>query len=272
MKDGTAKTDFNRSLEEIKKVIESDLKDFKKKRSFANILRLLNQGDLNTQVQLIYQIVEDYNTYPEEIDKIAEIMSKSVIYNQKLLAVSVITELSVRYPDYAFPKLSNIIINQGDLIGVISDALKNLWKGKEAELIQNIQTFWNLKANKDLKLAAILSLDTSSISDSEIMLEFLSNFREESFPEVRHELAIKLKELYIKEPYIVESEMRKWLKDTNNRNTAQIIILSFREISKRKDPFLLDRTCLIMENWSKNNTEAVSSTGEKILNMLKEKL
>jgi len=272
MKEGTTKAGSKKGYDEIKKLIESDIREYKRKKSFANIARLLNEADINSQIQAITAITEVYSLYPEEIDKITDIMSRAFIRNQKLIAISIITELSLKYPDYAFSKLARILSIQNDLIEAVSDALKNLWREKREELMKNIEIFWDLKTNKNLKLAAILSIDTTNISDSEIILKFLSNFREESFPEVKHEVAMKLKELYIKEPYIIESEMRKWLKESSGRNTAQIITSSFKEISKRRDPFLLDRTCMIMENWEKNDAEVVRSTGAKVLSLLRESL
>jgi len=83
---------------------------------------------------------------------------------------------------------------------------------------------------------------------------------------------MKLKEIYIREPYITESEMRKWLKESMSKNAVQTIVLAFKEISKRKDSFLLDRTCLILENWERNEAEIISNTGTKILSLLREKL
>jgi hypothetical protein len=272
MKEGTVKAGSKRGYEEIKKLVEADLKEYKKKKSFANIASLLNDADVSTQVQTIKVITDVYTLYADEIDKITDIMSRSFVRNQKLVSVSIITELSLIYPDYAFPKLAKILSVQGDLIEAVSDALKNLWKNKEPELIKNIQTYWDLKTNKNLKLAAILSIDPSNIDDSEALLDFLSGFIDESSMDVRYEVAMKLKELYIKEPYITESEMRKWLKGSMSKNASQTIILAFKEISKRKDSFLLDRTCLILENWERNEAEIISSTGTKILSLLREKL
>lgn len=272
MKEGTLRAGSKKEYEEIKKIVETDLKDYKKKKSFTNIAKLLNEAEVSSQVQAITAIIELYSSYPEEIDKITDIMSRAFIRNQKIIAVSIITELSPLYPDYAFTKLAKVLNVQNDLIEAVSDALKNLWKNKEMDLIKNIETFWDLKTNRNLKLAAILSIDTANISDSEVVLNFLSNFKDEPFQEVKHEVAVKLKELYIKEPYIVESEMRKWLKESLNRNIVQIVISAFKEIGKRRDSFLLDRTCLIMENWERNESEVIRITGAKVLSFLKEKL
>lgn len=272
MKEGTVKAGSKRGYEEIKKLVVDDLKDYKKKKSFAGIASLLNDTDVSIQVQTIKAIIDVYISFQDEIDKITDIMSRSFVRNQKLIAVSIITELSLIYPDYALSKLAKILSVQGDLIEAVSDALKNLWKNKEPELIKNIQAFWDLKTNKNLKLAAILCIDPANIEDSEVLLDFLSNFIDESSMDVRYEVAMKLKELYIKEPYITESEMRKWLKGSMSKNAAQTIILAFKEISKRKDSFLLDRTCLILENWERNEAEIISNTGTKILSLLREKL
>jgi len=272
MKEGTTKAGFKRGSDEIKKLVEADLNDYKKKKSFANIASLLNDADVSTQVKTIKAITDSYSSYSEQIDKITDIMSRSFIRNQKLIAITIITELSPIYPDYAFPKLAKIISTQSDLIEAISGALKNLWKEKEPELIKNIQAFWDLKTDKNLKLAAILSIDSANIEDSEVLLDFLSNFIDESSMDVKYEVALKIKELYIREPYITESEMRKWLKESMSKNAAQTIILAFKEIGKRKDSFLLDRTCLILENWQRNETEIIRNTGAKILSSLQEKL
>ena len=272
MKEGTVKAGSKKSYEEIKKVVEADLKDYKKKKSFINIASLLNDADVSTQVQTIKAITDAFSLYPEEIDKITDIMSRSYVRNQKLIAISIITELSLTHPDYAFPKLAKILNIQSELVEAVSDALKNLWKEKETELINNIETFWDLKTNNNLKLAAILSIDPANIDDSEVLLDFLSSFIDEPSKDLKSEVAMKLKEIYIREPYITESEMRKWLKESMSKNAVQTIVLAFKEISKRKDSFLLDRTCLILENWERNEAEIISNTGTKILSLLREKL
>ena len=137
--------------------------------------------------------------------------------------------------------------------------------------IKNINVYWNLNQSVNLKHTALLSIDTSFVVDSEIILNYLVSFISDINPEIRFQTALKIRDLYIKEPYVVEAKLREWLKD-NNKNTSQTIVLAFKEINKRKDSMLLDRTCIIMNNWNRSDSESIRNTASKILGIIREQI
>jgi len=258
-------------IEEIKQIIFNELKNFKAKISISNIAKFLNDPNVEIQINMINILKDGYEVYPEEIDKLIDIMTRSYMRNQKYIAISLLTELSKIHPDYAFDKLSKIIYIQSDLIESTSDAIKSVWRDNIDDLIKNIKAYWDLNKNVNLKQTALTCIDTSLLSDSEIILDYLNIFINDANPEIRFQSALKIRDLYIKEPYVVEAKLREWLKD-NNKFSSQTIILAFKEINKRRDSMLLDRTCIIMNNWLRNESESIKNAASKILGIIKEQI
>ena len=95
-------------IEEIKQIIFNELKNFKAKVSISNIAKYLNDPNVEIQINMINILRDGYELYPEEIDKLIDIMTRSFMRNQKYIAISVLTELSKIHPEYAFDKLSKI--------------------------------------------------------------------------------------------------------------------------------------------------------------------
>lgn len=268
----TKNLEVSKKVQEYQKLIAADLKVYGKKRAFPNIAKSLSDPIIGNQIAAIQAFVSLYESYPDEEDKLLDVFTKSFITGQKYVAITIIVSISLLHPEYAFLKLSKTISIQKDLVDFTANALKGAWKEKEDKLIQLMSNFWDLRNNLNLKKVAIMSLNTTIDDENDILIDFLGKFVSDNDAFIRTQVSLKLKELYIKEPYVVESKMRTWLLEDTNKNAGTVVVSTFREINKRQDPNLLDRTCLIMKNWERSESEPIHSTAVKVLNILKEKM
>ncbi len=260
-----------KKFKEYRKQIETDLKSFIKKKAYPHIASCFRDPNLQHQILAIKAFTSLYEEYCQEIDKLLDVMIRSFLSNQKFVAITLLVNISYTHPDYAFPKLAKYTIQIKDLSDIVSDALKVKWQSNQHGLIDHFIKYWDIKNQQNLKKAAILSLNPHSDEETDKMLDFLSLFMHESEPFLQMQTAIKIKELYIREPYFVESKMREWMLTIDPVHASQIVVLAFKEINKRQDPNLLDRTCLVLENWSKNTSSTIQETASKVLAILKER-
>lgn len=258
-------------FKQYQKLIASDLKQFIKKKAYPQIAACFRDPNLQHQILAIKAFTSLYEEYQEEIDKLLDVMLRSFLTNQKFVAITLLVNISFTHPDYAFPKLAKHTSQNKELIEIVSDALKVKWQDRQHDLIDQFIQHWDLKNQHNLKKTAIMSLNPHSNEETDKMLDFLSIFMHETDTFLHLQLAIKIKDLYIREPYFVESKMREWMKDIDPVHASQIVVIAFKEINKRQDPNLLDRTCIILENWSKNITPSIHDTASKVLSMLKER-
>jgi len=268
----TKNLEVSKKVQDYQKLMAGDLKVYGKKRAFPNIAKSLSDPVIGNQISAIQAFVSLYETYPEEEDKLLDVFTRSFIMGQKYVAITIIVSISLVHPDYAFTKLSKTLSSQKDLVDFTANALKGAWKEKEDKLIHYMSSFWDLRNNLSLKKVAIMSLNTTIEDDEDILIDFLGKFVTDNDAFIRSQVSQKLKELYIKEPYVVESKMRSWLHEDIGKNAGTVIVSTFREINKRQDPNLLDRTCLIMKNWERNELESIRTTAGKVLNILKENM
>lgn len=260
-----------KKFKEYSKLIASDLKTFIKKKSYPQIAACFRDPNLHHQIIAIKAFTALYDEYPEEIDKLLDVMIRSFLSNQKFVAITLLVNISFSHPDYAFQKLAKHTTQHKDLVEMVADALKSKWQAQQNDLIDHLQKYWDLKTQQNLKKTAILSLNPHSEEETDKMLDFLGTFMHETEPFLQLQTAIKIKELYVREPYFVESKMREWMTQNDTIHAPQIVILAFKEVNKRQDPNLLDRTCIILENWSKNSSSIVVETASKVLGILKER-
>jgi len=264
--------EVSKKVLEYQKLIAGDLKVYGKKRAFPIIAKCLNDQNISNQIAAIQAFVSLYETFPEEEDKLLDVFSKSFITGQKYVAITILVSLSLIHPDYAFDKLSKVITLQKDLVDFTANSLKSAWKEQEDKMISLMSNFWDLRNNLNLKKVAIMSLNTAVEDENDILIDFLGKFVSDNDAFIRTQVSLKLKELYIRVPYVVEAKMRAWLINDLGKNTGLVILNTFREINKRQDPTLLDRSCIIMKNWEKNESEQVRQNATKILNLLKERM
>lgn len=264
--------EVSKKVLEYQKLIASDLKVYGKKRAFPAIAKCLSDQHIGNQIAAIQAFVSLYETYPDEEDKLLDVFAKSFITGQKYVAITIIVSLSLTHPDYSFDKLSKILSVQKDLVDFTANSLKGAWKDNEDKLIQLMSSFWDLRNNLNLKKTAIMSLNTSVEDENDMLIDFIGKFIADNDAFIRSQVSIKLKELYIRVPYVVEAKMRNWLTQDQTKNAGLVIVNTFREINKRQDPTLLDRSCIIMQNWEKNESEQVRTNAAKILTLLKDKM
>jgi hypothetical protein len=260
-----------RKFKEYHKLIELDLKSFLKKKAYPNVASCFRNPNLHQQIIAIKAFTSLYDDYPEEVDKLLDVMIRSFLTNQKFVAVTLLVNISFAHPEYAFPKMAKYTIQLKELVEIVSDALKIKWQDNQNELIEHFLKYWELRQYQNLKKTAIMSLNTQSIEETDAMLDFLGTFMHESEPFIHLQLALKVKELYVREPYFVEAKMREWISQVDPVHASQIVVQSFKEISKRQDPNLIDRSCIILENWSKNPASVIQETAAKVLAILKDK-
>ncbi len=256
---------------QYQKLIASDLKQFLKKKAYPQIAACFRDPVLSHQILAIKAFTSLYEEFNEETDKLLDVMLRSFLSNQKFVAITLLVNISFTHPDYAFPKIAKHASQNKELVEIVSDALKVKWQDRQHDLIDQFIQYWDLKNQHNLKKVAIMSLNPHSNEETDKMLDFLSIFMHESDAFLQNQIAIKIKDLYVREPYFVESKMREWMKDIDPVHGSQIVVLAFKEINKRQDPNLLDRTCLILENWSKNATPTIQETALKVLSILKER-
>lgn len=264
--------EVSKKVLEYQKLIAGDLKVYGKKRAFPAIAKCLADQNIANQIAAIQAFVSLYDTFPEEEDKLLDVFAKSFITGQKYVAITIIVSLSIQHPEYAFDKLSKILSVQKDLVDFTANSLKGAWKDNEDKLIQLMSNFWDLRNNNNLKKVAIMSLTTSVEDENDVLIDFLGKFVSDNDAFIRSQVSVKLKEMYIRVPYIVEAKMRTWLAGDQSKNAGLVVLSTFREINKRQDPNLLDRSCIIMKNWEKNESEQVRQSATKILALLKEKM
>jgi hypothetical protein len=251
---------------EIQQHIESDLKNYMRKRAFPHIAKFLNHSSVEHQVYTVHTMVDFYEQYPKEEDKLLTEFLKSYLPMQKYSAFLIMAGISLNHPEFAFPKMEEALRSRKDIREFAANALKNSWKDKEEELAENIVRYWDLKDNVDLKIVAVTSVNTKAEDEENHILDFLGRFIEDHDIQVRNHVVEKLKDFYIREPIVVEAKLREWLLEAKTQNPELIVVQMIREIAKRKDPFLLDRTSIIMKNWSQN--EKLKDTAHTVLQML----
>ncbi len=251
---------------EIDQNIEFDLKNYMRKRAFPHIAKYLNHASVQIQVYAVHTLVSLYNQYPTEEDKLLTEFLKSYLPMQKYPALLIISGISLEHPEFGFPKMEEALRSRKDVREFAANALKNSWKDQEERLAENIVRFWNLQENVDLKIVAVTSVNTKAEDEENHILDFLGRFIEDHDIQVRNHLVEKLKDFYIREPIVVEAKLRDWILQAQTQNPELTVIQMIREIAKRKDPFLLDRTSIIMKNWSQN--EKLKETAQTILQML----
>jgi len=259
-----------KKLNEFVKLMSADLAVFQKKRVFPNIAKCLNEPQLQDQILAIQAFASLYETYPDQEDKLIDIFIRSFIKNQKYIAVTILIQISLNHPPYAFAKLEKIITAQKDLIEITAQALKGAWSGQEEALITHMNQLWNLQGNLSSKKVAIMAVDTEFEDENNLMIDFIGQFIPDSDPYVRMQASNKLKERFIKEPYVVEAKMRELLSKDTSRNAVLTILSTFKDLAKRQDPNLLDRACIIMQNWERSDIEEIRTTAEKVLQLLRE--
>lgn len=259
-----------KKLREFQKLMSSDLTVFSKKRAFPNIAKCLNEPQLQDQILAIEAFASLYETYSDEEDKLIDIFIRSFIKNQKYIAVTILIQISLLHPAYAFAKLEKIITSQKDLIEITAQALKGAWSGKEESLLAHMNHFWDLRSSLSSKKVAVMSLDTEFEDENDTMIDFIGQFVSDSDPFIRNQASNRLKERFIKEPYVVEAKMREWLTKDTSRNAVLTILSVFKDLARRQDPNLLDRACIIMQNWERNDSEDIKSTAGKVLLLLRE--
>ncbi|MCE5222860.1 hypothetical protein LLG10_01540 [bacterium] len=259
-----------KKLLEFQKLMSLDLAVFAKKRAFPNIAKCLNEPQLQDQILAIEAFAMLYETYPDEEDKLIDIFIRSFIKNQKYIAVTILIQISLLHPSYAFTKLEKIITAQKDLIEITAQALKGAWSGKEESLLAHMTQLWDLHGNLSSKKVAIMALDTEFEDENNLMIDFIGQLITDSDPFVRNQVSNKLKERFIKEPYVVEAKMREWLAKDTSHNAVLTVLTTFKDLAKRQDPNLLDRACIIMQNWERNDSEDIKATAAKVLLLLRE--
>lgn len=259
-----------KKLNEFVKLMSVDLAVFQKKRAFPNIAKCLNEPQLQDQILAIQAFASLYETFPDQEDKLIDIFIRSFIKNQKYIAVTILIQISLHHPLYAFAKLEKIITSQKDLIEITAQALKGAWSGQEEALITHMNQLWNLQGNLSSKKVAVMAVDTEFEDENNLMIDFIGQFIPDSDPFVRNQASNKLKERFIKEPYVVEAKMRELLSKDTSRNAVMTILTTFKDLAKRQDPNLLDRACIIMQNWGRSENEEIRTTAEKVLLLLRE--
>ncbi|MDD4028804.1 MAG: hypothetical protein PHI40_01845 [Caldisericia bacterium] len=255
-----------KELLEIQQNIEFDLKNYMRKRAFPNIAKFLNHSSVEHQVYAVHTLVDFYDQYPTEEDKLLTEFLKSYLPMQKYSALLIIAGISLQNPAFGFPKMAEALRSRKDVREFAANALKNSWKDQEEQLAENIVRYWDFRDNVDLKIVAVTSVNTKAEDEENRILDFLGRFIEDNDIQIRNHLVEKLKDFYIREPIVVEAKLREWLLQAQTQNPELTIVQMVREIAKRKDPFLLDRTSIIMKNWSQN--EKLKETAQTVLQLL----
>ncbi|MCK5849211.1 MAG: hypothetical protein KAH01_08465 [Caldisericia bacterium] len=255
-----------KDMQDIQQKVALDLSNYLRKRAFPNIARCLNNPSIQHQVYTVQAFIDLYEQYPKEEDKLLSEFLKSYLPMQKFSALLIISGISVNHPEFGFLKMSEALNARRDISEFAANALQNSWKDKEEQMVLNMQKYWDFDSNDNLKAAAVMTINTQIDDEEDKLLSFIGRFIEDSNVEVKNQIIAKLKEFYIREPIVVEAKLREWITNEKTQNPERTIIQVFREVLKRKDPFLLDRTSIIMKNWS--NNEKLKNVASTILNLL----
>ena len=114
-----------KKFKEYSKLIASDLKTFIKKKAYPQIASCFRDPNLHHQIIAIKAFTALYDEYPEEIDKLLDVMIRSFLSNQKFVAITLLVNISFSHPDYAFSKLAKHTTQHKDLVEIVADALKS---------------------------------------------------------------------------------------------------------------------------------------------------
>jgi hypothetical protein len=256
----------DKDMQDIQQKVALDLRNYLRKRAFPNIARCLNNPSIQHQVYAMQAFIDLFEQYPKEEDKLLSEFLKSYLPMQKFSALLIISGISVDHPEFGFLKMDEALRARNDIGEFAANALQNSWKDKEEQMVTGMQKYWNFDSNNNLKTVAVMSLNTQIDDDDDILLTFIGKFIDDSDIKVRNQIISKLKEFYIREPIVVEAKLREWITNSKNQNPERTVIQMFREVLKRKDPFLLDRTSIIMKNW--NNNEKLKNVASTILDLL----
>ena len=255
-----------KDMQDIQQKVTLDLRNYLRKRAFPNIARCLNNPSVQHQVYAVQTFIDLFEQYPKEEDKLLSEFLKSYLPMQKFSALLIISGISVDHPEFGFLKMAEALNARSDISEFAANALQNSWKNKEEQMIANMQKYWDFNSNVNLKIVAVMTINTQTDDEEDKLLSFIGKFIDDSDVKVKSQIISKLKEFYIREPIVVEAKLREWITNSKNQNPEHKVIQMFREVLKRKDPFLLDRTSIIMKNWS--NNEKLKDAASTILDLL----